>query len=154
MLKNLKHLFDSPKRLVVCIILQILLLLIWWYTTDIKIMLGNYGTVHTYSDIILSVIMIITFPIFIIALIYRSWKYWKRADIDWNSINWIIWWVVWTIISWASCCGATLAASFWLLPLMSLLPYSGLEIKILGAIGLLYALWEILVNLETCKIRK
>ncbi len=75
MLKNLKHLFDSPKRLVVCIILQILLLLIWWYTTDIKIMLGNYGTVHTYSDIILSVIMIITFPIFIIALIYRSWKY-------------------------------------------------------------------------------
>lgn len=154
MLKNLKHLFSSLRRVSVCIALILLLSLIWWYTTDIKIMFGNYGLIHTYTDITLSVIMIIAFPVFIVALIYRSWKYWKRADIDWNSINWIIWWVIWTIISGASCCGATLAASFWLLPLMSFLPYSGLEIKTLGALGLLYALWEILVNLETCKIRK
>ncbi len=154
MFKNLKHLFSSINRLSIYLILVLLLALIWWHATDIKIMFGNYGNIHTYTDILLSVVMIITFPMFIIALIYRSWKYWKRADIDWNSINWIIWWILWTIISWASCCGATLAASFWLLPLMSFLPYSGLEIKVLGALWLLYALWEILINLETCKIRR
>lgn len=154
MFKNLQHLLSSRKRLLMCILLIIILTWLWWYTTDLKIMFGNYGSIHTYTDIILSITMIITFPIFIVALIYRSWKYWKRADIDWKSINWIIWGIIWTIISGASCCGATLAASFGLLPLMSFLPYSGLEIKILGAIWLLYALWEILVNLETCKIRK
>lgn len=154
MIKNLRHLFTSPKRLITCMVLIMVLSLLWWYTTDTKIMFGNYGNIHTYTDIILSVIMIITFPIFIVALIYRSWKYWKRADIDWKSINWIIGGIIWTIISGASCCGATLAASFGLLPLMSFLPYSGLEIKVLGALWLLYATYEILVNLETCKIRK
>lgn len=39
--------------------------------------------------------------------------------------------IIGTIISGASCCGATLAASFGLLPLMSLLPYDGLEIKLI-----------------------
>ncbi len=75
MFKNLIHLFSSTKRLIICIALIIALALLWWYATDIRIMFGNYGNIHTYTDIILSIIMIITFPIFIVALIYRSWKY-------------------------------------------------------------------------------
>ncbi len=154
MFKNLIHLFSSTKRLIMGIVLIIALALLWWYTTDIAIMFGNYGNIHTYTDIILSWIMITMFPVFIMALFYRSWKYWKRADIDWKSINWMIWGVIWTIISGASCCGATLAASFGLLPLLSLLPYNWLEIKIVGTAGLLYALREILLQLETCRIKK
>jgi hypothetical protein len=75
MFKNLIHLFSSTKRLVICITLIITLALLWWYMTDTRVMFGNYGNIHTYTDIILSIIMIITFPIFIVALIYRSWKY-------------------------------------------------------------------------------
>jgi hypothetical protein len=35
---------------------------------------------------------------------------------------------------------------------MNLMPYDGLEIKLLGALGLLYALYDLMKNLETCKI--
>jgi hypothetical protein len=58
-----------------------------------------------------------------------------------------------TIISGASCCGATLAVYFGLLPLLTALPYSGLEIKILGTLGLLYALYDVLKNLEICEVK-
>lgn len=34
---------------------------------------------------------------------------------------------------------------------MTLLPFSGLEIKALGVAGLLYALYDIIKNLENCK---
>jgi membrane protease YdiL (CAAX protease family) len=154
MFKNLNHLFSSTKRRIAYILMTIALASIWWFATDIKIIFGNYGNIHGYTDIILSILMIIGFPLFIVALTYRSLKYWKRADINWKSINWMIGGFIWTIISGASCCGATLATSFGLLPLMSFLPYSGLEIKLIGAVWLLFAIEEILKNLETCKIKK
>ena len=48
--------------------------------TDIIIMFGNYGELHTYTDIMLSAVMILIFPLFLIALGYKSWRYGKRAD--------------------------------------------------------------------------
>lgn len=154
MYKNLTHLLYSIRRSTVYLLLVVASFCLWYYTTDIEIMFGNYGKLHTYTDMALSGIMILGFPLFLIALFYKSWKYWKRADINWKTSTGIIWWVIGTIISGASCCGATLAASFGLLPLMSFLPYSWLEIKIIGSIWLLYALRDILMNLETCKIKK
>ena len=154
MLKNLSHLLSSFQRILVYIILIGLSFALWYSTTDIGIMFGNYGKLHTYTDISLSVIMIVGFPLFLIAVLYKSLKYWKRADINWKTGTGMIWGIIGTIISGASCCWATLAASFGLLPLMSFLPYSWLEIKIIGTIWLLYALWDILSNLETCKIHK
>ena len=154
MFKNIKKLFSSKKRFIMCMLWIISLSLLWWYSTDFRIMFGNYWLVHTYTDILLSWFIIITFPIFITALLYKSYKYWKRADINWKSINWIIGWIAGTIISGASCCWATLAASFGFLPLMTFLPYSGLEIKIIAAIWLLYALIDTLIHLETCKVKK
>jgi len=37
---------------------------------------------------------------------------------------------------------------------MTLLPYDGLEIKILGTLGLLYALYDVVKNLEVCQVKK
>ncbi|MBC7503686.1 hypothetical protein H7169_01845 [Candidatus Gracilibacteria bacterium] len=153
MYPNFKTLISSPRRLISYLILVIFATLLWWYSTDIRIMFGNYGNLHTYTDIILSVVMILTFPLFLIALFYKSYKYGKRADIGGKTGTGIIGGIIGTILSGCSCCGLTLAASFGLLPLMSLLPYDGLEVKVLGAVGLLYALWDILKNLESCKIQ-
>ena len=155
MLENtIKIILNSKQRLSLYIILVLVGISIWWNTTDIKIMFGNYGYLHTYTDIFLSIIIILFFPLFIIAVGYKSWKYWKRTDIYWKLGIWFIWWIAGTIISGASCCWATLAISFWLLPLLSFLPYNGLEIKIIGVLWLIYALYDIIINLETCKTKK
>jgi hypothetical protein len=47
-----------------------------------------------------------------------------------------------------------LALSFGLLPLMNVLPYNGMELKIIGLLGLLWALRDIYRNLETCQLQK
>lgn len=154
MYKNIKKLFLSKYSFIAYVLLITIESILWWNTTDIYIMLGNYGHFHTYTDVVLSIIIIILFPIFLIAIWYKSWKYWKWTFIDWKMWIWLIWWAIGTIISGASCCWATLAISFWLLPLMSFLPYSWLEIKIIGVLWLIYALYDILKNLETCKTKR
>ena len=51
MYPNLKTLISSPQRILAYLILVILALWLWWYSTDITIMFGNYGNLHTYTDI-------------------------------------------------------------------------------------------------------
>lgn len=81
MYTNLKTLISSPRRILSYLVLVLLATGLWWYSTDIRVMFGNYGNFHTYTDISLSILMILAFPLFLIALIYKSWRYGKRADI-------------------------------------------------------------------------
>ena len=87
MFKNIKFLFSSLYRSIAYLLLVGGLGILWWYTTDIRIMFGNYGNIHTYTDLVFTGIIMLVFPLFIIAFIYRSWKYGKRTDIDRKSIN-------------------------------------------------------------------
>lgn len=40
------------------------------------------------------------------------------------------------------------------MPIMNLLPYDGLELKTLGLLGLLSGLYQVLMYLEVCKVKK
>lgn len=75
MYKNLTHLLYSIQRSTVYLLLVVVSFYLWYYTTDIEIMFGNYGKLHTYTDMTLSGIMILGFPLFLIAIFYKSWKY-------------------------------------------------------------------------------
>lgn len=73
--KNITIILHSKQRLFLYLVLVLVGIGIWWISTDIKIMFGNYGYFHTYTDIILSIIIVLFFPVFIIAVGYKSWKY-------------------------------------------------------------------------------
>jgi hypothetical protein len=47
-----------------------------------------------------------------------------------------------------------LALSFGLLPLMNILPYNGIELKVLGLLWLLWAIVHLYKNLEICHLKK
>jgi hypothetical protein len=117
-------------------------------------MFGNYGKFHTYTDIVLSMIMIFGFPLFIMGMYHKGSLFGRQENLQGKSIVGTISGTIGTILSGCSCCGLTLASYFGLLPLMNFLPYDGLEIKILGTLGLLWALSDILRNLETCRVKK
>jgi hypothetical protein len=68
----LKKIFTSKIRIGIYFFLVGILGGIWWVFTDIQIMFGNYGNLHTGIDIFLSILMIILFPLFLIALWYRG----------------------------------------------------------------------------------
>jgi len=116
-------------------------------------MVGNYGKLHTYIDVMLSIIMIVGFPLFLLGFWHKVTLFGQKS-ITGKSSTGMIGGLIGTIISGASCCGSTLAIYFGLLPLMNFLPYDGLEIKILGTLGLLYALYDIMKNLEVCQVKR
>lgn len=153
MIKNLKKIFSNQKRILAYTVLVLISWLVWWNFTDVAIMIWNYGKFHTYTDVALSIIMITLFPLFIMGFWHKSMNFGKKS-LNVGSWTGILGGIVGTLISGASCCWATLAAYVGLLPLMNLLPYDGLEVKILGTLGLLYALYDILNNIEVCQVKK
>lgn len=97
--------------------------------------------------------MMFGFPLFLVAFTYKSMIFGGKNTLDGKSTGGLLGGIMGTLVSGASCCGATLAMYVGLIPLMTLLPYDGLELKVLGTLGLLYALYDIVKNLETCKIQ-
>ncbi len=152
MFQNLSKLFSTKSRIFIYIILVLMAWGVWWYFTDVAIMVGNYGKLHTYIDVMLSIMLIVWFPLFLLGFWYKVTLFGQQS-ITGKSSTGMIGGLIGTIISGASCCGATLAVYFGLLPLLTALPYSGLEIKILGTLGLLYALYDVLKNLEICEVK-
>ncbi|NRH21338.1 hypothetical protein HOO68_04815 [Candidatus Gracilibacteria bacterium] len=146
--------FQKPTLFSLYVLLVIVLLLLWWNFTNIEIMFGNYGNFHTYADIIFSMIIVFCFPLFLIGITYKGLLFGVRETIGGKNGIGASGGIIGTIISGASCCGSTLAIYFGLIPLMTLLPYDGLEIKLFAVIGLLWANYDLYKYLEVCRIKK
>lgn len=146
--------FQKPTLFSLYVLLVIVLLLLWWNFTNIEIMFWNYGNFHTYADIIFSMIIVFCFPLFLIGITYKWLLFWVRETIGGKNGIGASGGIIWTIISGASCCGSTLAIYFGLIPLMTLLPYDGLEIKLFAVIWLLWANYDLYKYLEVCRIKK
>lgn len=156
---SLKKIFSSPYTAALYILLALIAGVTWWITTDVKITLGNLGaegkTLYVYLDILVSIFIVLLFPLFITGFIYRWYSLGNKSFLKGKSWVGMIGWIVSTILSGCSCCGVTLASYLGLLPLMSFMPYEWLLwIKILWLIALLYSLYDLLRNLESCKIKK
>ncbi|MBP6981715.1 hypothetical protein KBB25_02990 [Candidatus Gracilibacteria bacterium] len=154
MIQNIWKPFHNKKLIFLYILLTVVLFFVWWTFTDIEIMYGNYGSIHTNIDIFLSLFMILGFPLFLVGILHKGLLFGSRENVHKKTGFGILSGLLGTIISGASCCGSTLAIFFGLTPIMSLFPYDGLELKILSVFGLLYALNDLYTHLETCRIGK
>ncbi len=154
MLKNFIKPFQNIFLSIFYVSLSIFGIFLWWNFTDIEVMFWNYGKIHTYTDIIFSMIIVFGFPLFLIGVIYKWMLFWMRETLGWKNTIGASGGIIGTIISGASCCGGTLAIYFGLIPLMTLLPYDGLEIKFLAVLWLLWANYDLYKYLELCRMGK
>lgn len=141
----------NPKLFTSYVFLAIFLYTIGEYFTDREVMLGNYGKFHTYFDYTLSILVALLFPLFLIGIAHRGYLFGKKELLSKKWGFGISSGLIWVILSWASCCGPTLAVYFGLIPLMTWLPYDGIEIKLISIIVLLWANYDLYTNLETCR---
>lgn len=146
--QNIRLLFARRSYLIAYILMVLVLLGTWYFFTNHKIIVGNYGLLHASIDIGLSMIVIWGFPLFLLAWIFRSIT--LGSSNKKHASAGLLGGIMGVIISGSSCCGLTLATYFGLIPLMSFLPWSGLEIKIIAVCMLAYSLYTTLKNLTTC----
>lgn len=71
MIQNIFKPFYNKKLLFLYVLFVVVLFFVWWTFTDIGIMYGNYGSLHTNIDISLSLVMIFGFPLFLIGILYK-----------------------------------------------------------------------------------
>lgn len=72
---------------------------LWWYFTDVAIMIGNYGIRHTSLDVGLSMIMVVCFPLFLMALYHKGMIFGKKETLEKKNIFGTLGGITGTIIS-------------------------------------------------------
>ncbi len=120
-----------------------------YYFVERDLIIWNLWHTFYVVEISLTVIIALLFWLFIAATLYK---------INYFSIkkSWIgvFWGFVWALVSGCPACSITLASYLGLASVMSLFPYSGIELKVLSVFILVYANYSTIRNLEVCSIKK
>lgn len=152
---NISLIFKNPKYIIGYILGVIFFGFLWYKFTDFNLMRGNYGIAHYYYDGIISWINILAFPFFITVWIYRSYTLGSQSATGEKAG--FLGGIIGIIISGSICCGSSILLAFGTSALTRFisgnpfLPFKGLELKTLGVIILLYALYSLLTKLLVCE---
>jgi len=148
---NLKKVLQDKISLWIGILTILISWTIWRYFTNLDLTIGNMWTWFAYTELILYGSFSILFGIFVASSVYQ-WKYFSEMNAKTSGIGWV-WGIFGMLVAWCPACSITLASYLGIASVMSFLPWKWMELKILGIAFLLYACWNILSNLETCKLR-
>lgn len=105
---------------------------------------------YYYFMLWLDITLTILFAIFVWATLYKIIKMWNVKN---TNKLWFIGGFIGTIVWWCASCSITLATYLWLAGFISLLPYNGLELKIISIIILIYVCFVSVRDIDKCKIK-
>lgn len=147
--KNFQQLLRSYRFWIGMMVWSILILLPSFYFLDIELVKGNLGLRFLYTEITLSIIIAILFGSFFWGILHKI-----QCMNAGQTTTGIFAGFLWILVSGCPSCSITLAAYFGLAGIISALPYSGLELKILSVFILLYANYTLIRDLQVCKISR
>lgn len=156
MLQNIRKVLTIVPYPFILIILWGIFGYIWYHYTDISILFWNHGKIYASIDILFSWIMNIIFPLFLVWILYKTLRFGKKSHKKWSTFFWSLGGVIGTIISWSTCCSASLLTYFWLTTIIVQFPFiesNLLAIKIIGTVVLIIAFYDTYKNLENCTLK-
>ncbi len=110
-----------------------------------------YGEVYYFwTEIVLWWLVAVLFWIFLGSTLYKMKYFWGGKK---KTFFWTLWGFLGLVAWGCPACSITFASYIGLASLVSLLPYRGLELKILSVVFLLYACYATLRDLEVCKLK-
>ncbi|MDQ7009104.1 MAG: hypothetical protein Q9M94_02335 [Candidatus Gracilibacteria bacterium] len=149
MIKNIIKIISSFIGMIGMIIGIAIIAIPAYYFIEKDLIIGNLGHTFFITEITLTVIISLLFGLFIGATLYKiNYFSVKKSGIG------ILGGFIGALVSGCPACSITLASYLGLAGFMYLLPYSGLELKVLSVLILLYANYSTIKNLEVCKIKK
>ena len=130
-------------------------ILVWWilwyvieYFSDRALIFGNFWSTYASINLIFDIINIILMWLFVASFIYKQRLFGtssKNNQSGWfGSITSVI-------VSGCPSCSITLASYLGLASFFALLPYNGLELKIVGTAILFWSVYNNIKKLTTCK---
>lgn len=132
---NILLIFKNPKYIFGYFLLVFLLAWAWYSFTDFPLMRGNYGMTHYWYDGVISWVNILTFPMFIVAWIYRSYTLGSYSNTSEKAG--FFGGIIGILISGSICCGSSILLALGTSALTNFisnnpyLPFRGLELKTL-----------------------
>lgn len=149
MLKNIIKIINSLIWIIWIIIGIAIIAIPGYYFMEKDLVIWNLWHSFYLIEISLTIIIGLLFWLFIWATLYKI-NYFSVK----KSWIWILGWFLWALVSGCPACSITLASYLWLAWFISVFPYSGLELKVLSVLILLYANYSTIKTLEVCKIKK
>ena len=128
--------------------------LLWYiieYFSDRALIFGNFWSTYASINIIIDIINIILMWLFVASFFYKRRLF--GASSKNNQSGWFGS-ITSVLVSGCPACSITLASYLGLASFFALLPYNGLELKIVGTLVLIWSVYNNSKNLTGCSIKK
>lgn len=148
-LNNLLLVLKDKRSLLTMIVVFLLLSLIIYNFTDYHLIRGNLWVTRYYIWMIVDILFIILFSLFVAGFVYKSLLFWTHKNVWWRLGGFFG-----LLVTWCTSCSITLASYIWLAWLVSLLPWWGIELKIVWLLLVWYGVYNTYNKLTECEIKK
>lgn len=148
LVKNLIKVISSAIGLFGILLGVVIILLPTYYFLDRTLVIGNLWYAFYLTEIILSYIVSILFWLFLGASLYKI-HYFRVQAASTGALGGFLW----ILVAGCPACSVTLASYIGLTGIISILPFYGLELKILSIFLLIFSVSSILRNLEICRVK-
>ena len=149
MLENIKKVIKSEIWVAGIIIGIVIIAIPSYLFFESELIIWNFWYNYYLLEIILTILIAILFWFFIGSTFYKM-KFFSKK----NSWLWFFAWFLWILVSWCPACSITFASYLWLSWVIAVLPFWGIELKIISILILLYVIFLTIKNLEICKVKK
>lgn len=125
---------------------------IFAYFTQVDMIQGNFGSLYLWTQLISQTIITLLFGLFVPISLYKIIvfnSFSVKENISSGSGTFLG-----LLVAGCPACSITIASYLGLASMMSLLPWYGLELKIIAIPLLVYSNYSLLKNLKVCKIKK
>lgn len=150
---NLREVYSKKSSWLISIVTLGVMLLIFHIKTNYALIKGNYGAVYLYFQVISQTLISFLFALFLAIAIYKYVKFSNPKLKKAEGASFIAT-IVAIILGGCPGCSITLVTYLGLSGVVSLLPYNGLEIKLITIPLLIFASYSTLQNLNTCSVKK
>ncbi|MEC8339820.1 MAG: hypothetical protein VXZ40_04285 [Nanoarchaeota archaeon] len=148
---NFKDVFSKWYSQLTLVITTILIGSIFIYFTNFELIAGNFGHTYLWWQIIMQLSITILFGLFIPISLYKFLEFNSfsiKENVSSGGGTFLG-----LLVAGCPACSVTLATYLGLTSLVTLLPWYGLELKIIAIPLLVYANISLLKNLKVCKIK-
>lgn len=148
-IKNIPLVLKDRRAMIAFAITFIIVGSVIYGMTDYSLIKGNLGQNYYTTWMIIDALFVISFSLFVAGFVYKSLLFWQHKNIWWRFGGFFG-----LLVTWCTSCSITIASYLWLAWLISLLPWWGIELKIIWLILVGYGVYNTYNKLTECDMRK